>query len=506
MNPTPKILGPDGQPVSAARVAREKDSRFNPLANWTPDILTRQLTAWARGEIAPLAWIMEWLETHDDVIATVAPKAKAAVSRHGWDIQPLANVTREMRNAADEQRAALEEFFSGLVASDAIEGEEHGGMRLLVSQVMDGYGKGYGAHHIIWRPENGRLTAELVKVPTWLFEVTTGRMKFLPSHTALRGVDLETMGGPDAWMTYRGRGVMLAACVARMFKQIPLQDWLTYCDRHGMPAFLGKTQSQYGTEGWTQMANAIAGIGSEFGAVVNSNDAIEVLNLATQGTLPYGELIDRMDRSIIRLWRGGDLASMSRENGVGANAQSEETDELDADNAVWVSEVLNYALTRRVIGWHFGPDAPVLCELVLRTKTRPNVAEEMRVITEARQMGVRISKNWFVRRFGIVEADEDEEALAPAGGAVVAAAVTAANEKPPGESRALAAVTAVAAMRRDLEPIARIVERAYLSKDAAALAAGVAEFREAVAVLPSSPELEAALADVTMDALIDGLR
>jgi len=502
MTDTPKILGPDGRPVSAARVAREKDSRFNPLANWTPDILTRQLAGWARGEIAPLAWIMEWLETHDDVIATVAPKAKAAVSRHGWDIQPMAHVTREMRNQMEEQRTALDEFFAGLTASDAIEGEEHGGMRLFVSQIMDGYGKGYGAHHIVWKPSGGHLRAEMVKVPTWLFEVTTGKMRFLPSHTALRGVDLESMGGPDAWMTYRGRGVMLAGVVARMFKQIPLQDWLTYCDRHGMPAFLGKTQAPYGTEGWQQMANAIAGVGSEFGAVVNSNDAIEVLNLATQGTLPYGELIDRMDRSIIRLWRGGDLASMSRENGVGSNVQQEETDDLDMDNAVWVSEIINHALTRRVISWYFGEDAPVLCELALRTKTRPNVTEEMKVISEARAMGVRVSKNWFVRRFGIVEADEDEEAL----GTAAPAAVTAVNEKPRENARALAAMTAAAALRQDLEPMARLVEKAYLSQDAAALAAGVEKFREAVSTLPPSPALEEAMAQVTVDALIEGLR
>ena len=65
------------------RAAEAKGSRFNPLRGWTPDVLVRQLAAFSRGEIASLAWVMEWLEKHDDIIQTVAPKAKAAVSRYG---------------------------------------------------------------------------------------------------------------------------------------------------------------------------------------------------------------------------------------------------------------------------------------------------------------------------------------------------------------------------------------------------------------------------------------
>ena len=48
--------------VSAERVKSEKQTRFNPLRGWTPDVLVRQLEAYSRGEIAGLAWVMEWLE------------------------------------------------------------------------------------------------------------------------------------------------------------------------------------------------------------------------------------------------------------------------------------------------------------------------------------------------------------------------------------------------------------------------------------------------------------
>jgi len=407
--PTSGIVGPDGRPVSTERVAQERSSRFNPIANWTPDILVRQLVAYQRGEIAPLAWVMEWLETHDEVIQTVAPKAKAAVSRHGYDIALKDEIKPEQKQLAMDQQGRVQEFYQNIQVGDAVDLEVSGGTRLLFQQTMDAYGKGYAAHHIIWQPGE-TLSAEILKVPTWFFEVTKGRMQFLPSTWATYGVPLETLGGRNAWMIARGRGVMLAGAIARMFKQIPLQDWLTYCDRHGMPAFLGKTKAKKGSDEWNAMMTAVGSIGSEFGAVVNVDDIIDVLDLKGSGELPYEKLVDRMDRAQVMLWRGGDLSTISRSNGTGSNPQQDESDELDADNAEWVGETLNRNLTERVVRYYFG-DAPVLVKLKLRTKSRDNVTQDLATVTAGKGMGVRVSKPWFLNKFNIVEAESGEAAL-----------------------------------------------------------------------------------------------
>lgn len=411
MNDGNGIFDASRLPFFAERVKLEKQTRFNPLRNWTPDVLVRQLDAYSRGEIAPLSWVMEWLEKHDDIIATVAPKAKAAVSRQGYDVLPKNEVSPDLKGLADDQRGFLRDFYQNLQTSDALELEEAGGMRQLVQQIMDAYGKGYAAHHIIWKPTTTGLSAELVKVPTWFFEVTTGRMRFLPTYSTRHGLNLETFGGRGAWMLSKGRGVMLAGVLARMFKQIPLQDWLTYCDRHGMPAFLGKTAAQKDSAGWNDMASAVLSIGSEFGAVVNTGDVIEVLNLTGEGDVPYEELVDRMDRAQVMLWRGGDLSTMSRQNGTGSNPQQEESAALDIDNAAWVSETINRNLTARAIAWKFGASAPVLCELKLRTKTRKNLTQDMAIVIAAQKMGIRVKESWFTGKFGIVTAADDCPAL-----------------------------------------------------------------------------------------------
>jgi len=408
---SPAILGADGRPVTAERVRVEKQQAFNPLRNWTPDILTMQLEAYARGHIANLAWVMEWLEKHDDIIATVAPKAKAAVSRYGFDVMARDEIRPEHKQLAEDQRGRLQAFWDGIEVGDALELEEIGGFRLLVQQVMDAYGKGYAAHHIQWRPSANGLSARFTRVPAWFWEATTGRLRFLESKWAQYGVEREKLGGSSAWMISKGRAVLLAGVIARMFKQLPLQDWLTFCDRHGMPAFLGKTSATKGTDGWLQMLSAVQGIGSEFGAVVNTSDTIEVLNLSGSGEVPYEKLIDRMDRAQVMLWRGGDLSTISRQDGTGSNPQQEDSDELDADNAVWVGETLDRQITRRVISYYFGDAVPVLVKTQLRTKTRQNVTQDLTVVKEARTAGVRVSKPWFLSKFGVVEADANEAAL-----------------------------------------------------------------------------------------------
>ncbi len=503
------ILGPDGRPVSAERVKQERSSRFNPIANWTPDVLVRQLVAYARGEIAPLSWVMEWLETHDEVIQTVAPKAKAAVSRHGHDVLMKDEVSADQRQLAEDQQGKVQEFYQSIQVGDAVDQEQGGGSRLLFQQVMDGYGKGYAAHHIIWKP-GASLSAEILKVPTWFFEVKTGRMQFLPSTWALDGVSLDTLGGRNAWMISRGRGVMLAGTIARMFKQIPLQDWLTYCDRHGMPAFLGKTRAAKGTDGWNQMAQAVASIGAEYGAVINVDDVIDVLDLKGQGELPYEKLVDRMDRAQVMLWRGGDLSTISRGGGaVGSNPQSEETDELDADNAEWVSETLNRNLTARVIRYHFGENVPILVELKLRTKTRDNIRQDLMTVDKAKSYGVRVSRSWFTKKFGVVEADQGEPALGDA-------PATHKPAMPPAPSSALATAINEAdgtmealvqelrkAIAKDMGGIGDALFQAWQAGDYSAVQAALRKILKDMPQLVGFDEFSEALADSFVEALLD---
>jgi phage gp29-like protein len=525
MRPFTGILDPSGRVVSAERVRLDKQTRFNPLADWTPDVLTRQLSAWARGDIKELAWVMEWLETHDDTISAVAPKAKSAVSRHGFDTVLVDEIPEGLEQLAEDQRGVLRNFYDAIEARHAIDLDMEGGFRLLVSQVMDGHGKGYATHHLVWKRTAAGLRLETVQVPLWFWEATEGALRFLPGIGASRGIDRNELGGPSAWMVARGRGVMTACAIARMFKQIPLQDWLTYCDRHGMPAFVGKTAAAKGSSGWNDLYDAVTNIGSEFGAVMNTGDSIDVLNLTSQGELPYEKLVDRMDRACVLLWRGGDLGTLSRDSGVGANPQGEETDDLDADNAAWVSETLDRNLSRRVLDYHFGSGVPQLAKLVLRTKTRENITQDLAVLQAFKGMGERVSRSWAAGKFNVVLADQGDEAL---GDTAAPPATVRAAPAAPVDARNISAdyralletslAKAVGVRTAVLAPIQPVIDRlAAASRDARMDDAAFLQLvEEAAESLPElfdpaqaaelADELEAALGTAVLQGTRDALR
>lgn len=408
---TPMLFGPDGRVVNANRVKLEKQTRFNPTKGLRPDIVVQRLEQWARGEIAPLSWTMDWVEKHDDVCSVVADKARRAVSRYGWEVLPISDLSPEDEKLAETQAAMLKEFYRSLVVRHAVDSDERGRFGLLARQMMDAYGQMYSAHHVVWKPGK-KLEAELIKVPLWQFENKEGRMAWLDTPWAPTGKPLEQLGGESAWLIAKSRGVMLAGVIAFIFKHIPLQDWLTYCDRHGMPGFLGKTASEYGQPGWNAIESAVRGIGAEYGAVINASDAIEVLDLTAQGAIPYPALVDRMDRAFTILWRGGDLGTISRGGeSAGALNQNEEVDDLDADNSMWLGETLDMTLGRRFLEYHMGEGVPMLCELRIGSRTRDDQTAQLAAIDKFVGFGGRVSQSWFAKKFGIAEAREDEDMI-----------------------------------------------------------------------------------------------
>jgi hypothetical protein len=70
-------------------------------------------------------------------------------------------------------------------------------------------------------------------------------------------------------------------------------------------------------------------------AVVLSNgEGIEAIDIKGGGDLPYPKFVERSDRALARLWRGGDLGTMSKDgDAVGSQPQQDETEALEEDDA-----------------------------------------------------------------------------------------------------------------------------------------------------------------------------
>jgi hypothetical protein len=475
--------------VTPERIVQAKRARFNPMRNFEPEKLARQIEEFEAGRVGPLARIMDALETRDDMTKVVSSKAKKSVSRQGFDIVIMEG--EEQNPRAKKHREVLTDFYAHLTATHALMRNQRGGVRLLVRQMMDSFGKLYAAHEILWKVlPDGKLTAELVHVPLWFFEATTGRLRFLETEGSVDGVEM-----PEGeWLVTVGEGVGIASAVAAAFKKLALNDWLVYSERNGAPGLHGKTPAKKDSPEWRGLAEALTAFAIDWTAVTGLDDRIEKIDLSTAGTLPYPPLVERMDRAIAALWRGGDLSSMSSGSGegTGASLQGDESTLLDADNVEVINEALNAQLDPFVIRYALGDEVP-LAYFRLQPPRRRQVDEDIKVDEHLAKHGVKLSKSDALARYGRAEGNDAADQLtAPAAPAASPFAL-------PNEGSAAAA--ALARRREVIDQVMARLDRA--AQEAASEAAFLTAADAIIAELPGLlPELAAEDALALGDSLL----
>lgn len=380
-------------------------SHFNPIRGLTPESLIRILDQFHVGHLRAAALLWEAIERRDDVIRGISLKRKKAIARLHWEV-----LTLDESPEALEHKAALEYFYNHVTASNALDENEVGGFSLLIKQMMDSVGKRYAVHEMIFQtqpPSEGNgLTANFRFVPLWFFENTQGALKFVHANEPTASKPLEA----GEWLITTGDGLMEASSIAYLFKHLPLKDWLIYCERNAMPGVKATTEATPGSDAWIRAKEAIENFGAEFCALMSTGTDIETIDLTTKGELPYIGLIDRMDRALVALWRGSDLTTLSRANGVGASLQEEENTLLEQDDATMLSETLNTKVDRYVLNYQFGP-GPAKAYIKLQPRDKKDRTQELAIYHQLWQMGVPISVNDLAERLSVTLPTQNDTIL-----------------------------------------------------------------------------------------------
>ncbi|MEO0796518.1 MAG: DUF935 family protein [Verrucomicrobiota bacterium] len=325
-----------------SRLLKSRRSAFNPVRSLSPESLIRKLDSFHSGNLAEAARLWETIEQRDDIIKAVSSKRKKSPGRFGWEITTHSNSPKALQH-----KAALEHFYRSLNCTNAVDENQRGGLNLLLTQMMDAVGKHYAVHEIVWEPRAGQepmLTASFRFVPLWFFENSTGRLRFQTDQSQTRAESLNE----GEWMVTTGEGLMEASSIAYLFKHLPLRDWLVYCERNGMPGVRGTTDATPGSAEWDAAREAVQSFGAEFNALMSHGTDIQAIDLSSSGSLPYPELINRMDQAIATLWRGAPMGTIT-ENGAGISLQARETALIERDDIIQLSETLNKQVDRYVI-------------------------------------------------------------------------------------------------------------------------------------------------------------
>lgn len=394
--------------VSAQRVMQYLLARFNPNRGLTPQRLADYLDQWSLGFLRWFALSWDRMQQTDDQIRAVKSKREYAVSRLKWEI--FCDDPKDEKAAA--QKDALTAFYKNLTCTHALDQNEQGGVNLLIRQMMKAIGDKWAVHEMVWKivtDDKGELqySADMRYVPLWFFENRTGQLRYLPYELALDGIPLDAGG----WLITSGDGLNFATSIAYMFKQLGLKDWARYSEKFGIPTVIGKAAAAFGSSEFNELVDALGHLNSDGVIVVNKLNEIEMLQSAAgTGELPQEKLCDRMDRAIARLWRGGDLSTMSRggSGGVGALPQIQQEDEIAEADAELLSGALNYYVDRYVIRYKFGEVQQRARFRIIPSKNIDN-AKEIQTFNFALSAGVPISIKAIQEKFDLSQPREGED-------------------------------------------------------------------------------------------------
>lgn len=401
--------------VAPERIARSIQSRFQPLTGLTPARLVAQLDAFNAGYLADAARTWDAMLRRDDRLPALAQKRYSAIARYGFDVVPVDCDGDEAQEAEAKAHAEVIEFFlNHLTATNALDENERGGFQLLVRQMATAVGMRYAVHEIVWQPMPDGLTATFRHVPLWFFENRTGRLRFLQQDYGIEGIEMPE----NEWLVTVGAGLMEASSVAWMYKRLPLRDWLAYSEKFGFPGVLGETDAPLNSPEWKAMEAAVRAFANDFSAVVSKGSGIQLVETKGSGDLPFEPLIERMDKALAIMWRGGDLGTASGQgaDNTGASLQGEETDLLEQDDAAWLSEVLQTSVIRQVIEYHFGVGVRPLAYVQIRTRDRKDTRMDLDMFRELAGLGVPLAVDDVLERFGLSRPRPDQELLRAGGG------------------------------------------------------------------------------------------
>jgi phage gp29-like protein len=388
----------------------------DPIRGLTLHKLNQQLEAYANGQIADFAFTADVMETRDDILMNVILKRKKAVARHPWEIL-LADGSPEARRHHD----ALRYFYDNIRCVHALKEDAVGGVHLLVQQMMDALAKGWAVHEITWQPVSGLaggrapvvrpgsdlLTASLRFVPLWFFENRTARLRFTPRPGAMQG---ELMRERE-WLVTTSDALMLSCARAFLFKHLPLQLWLEFCQRYGRPGIRGVTAAARDSVEWNTFAESVDSFLTNLTVVTSSDENIELIDLKGSGEPPFANLIERMDRVMASIWRGADLSTISRDRGYGASLQEEEARILETQDARMISETLNETLDRWVIQYLFGEGVIPKAYFHISLPEKDNTAQDLAIDQFLIDHGVQLDVVKTLERYGRTAAEPGHPSL-----------------------------------------------------------------------------------------------
>lgn len=401
--------------ITPARVYTSVRMRWNPIRGLTFERLVKFLDEFHYGYFRQVGQTWEAMLRRDYQLQIAAPKRFKSVARHGFDIATIDGLSDDEKAQADEQQEFLKYFYDHCTCTEAVNFDRSGSFSLLLRQMQQSIAYYYAVHEIVWKPkEDGTLTAQFIYCPLWWFEGTRGKLRYLDSEFQAWGTEML----PTDWLITCGDGLMEVCSIVYLLKHGGLKSWVTYLDRFAHPGIIGKTRAKKGQPEWNDMVSAIREFGQEFSTVLggtsgeNPENSIELLEAAIASSSDaFDKLVEKLDRAVTQLWRGGDLGTSSGHNRQGASLQGDESEILETDDAKVLEETLHEQASKPALQWRYGDEVKALVYLKLRTTPEKDFASDIAIDTLLLEAGAELPTESTFERYNRSMAKDGEDVL-----------------------------------------------------------------------------------------------
>ena len=442
---TPRILGPDGKPLSiprrdlVERTARPTLVGYRRAQQWrsvitglTPDRLRSILHSIAQGTWTPDFFeLAEEMEERDLHYRGVLQQRKRKAASAPMDVTP----------ASDDP---MDQEIAEAVRSDVLNGRDAHTIR---AELLDAIGKGVSCQEIVWELRMGRwIPAASFRIdPRWLtFDLVDGETPYLIGERgahegAAEPAPMDGYGSrwrwqaapliPGKFLYHRHRsksglpargGLAYAVATMYLLKSVAVKDWWAFAEVFGLPVRVGKYGPNASDDDIQTLIHAIAALASDAGAVIPDSMIIEFVQAAKAGAgdeILFQSMAGWCDKQTSKAVVGQTMTVDDGSSLAQAQIHDHIRKDIVEDDIGQMCDTLSDTLVVWYCDLNFAPRpggwpriAPPADEDAL------NVAD----VTAAVKAGLRVGQTWMRERMGIPEPVDDEEVLsgrAPGGGA-----------------------------------------------------------------------------------------
>ena len=525
MADTPRILAPDGRPVSlpkrelTTRLAAPARTGFRHAQQWrsvvqslSPARLRAIYWAISAGSWYPDFWeLAEEIEERDLHYRGVLQQRRLRAAGAPIDIVAASESSADVRLAGEVRERVL----------------QGAGWHQLLLDLLDALGKGVSCIEIVWRHRAGRWEPDGYHRidPRWLvWDDEDGRTPLLirdGSALPATGMRAATAGRQSAFRSmadplppgkfiyhaHRAKSGLptrggLAYSVATMYllKSVAVRDWWAFAELYGIPVRVGKYGQSATPEDIRTLSEAVSALAQDAGAIIPDSMQIDVEAAATASggatRALFGAQAEWCDAQVSKAVVGQTMTTDDGSSRAQAEVHADVRDDLVDDDVRQLAE----SLSQTVVRWY--------CELnhAQRPAGWPRVALpqppediDVEAIMKAVDRGLRVPAAWLRERLGIPEPQEDDEVLSGAG---AGAAPPGGEEEPPAANQqlhaALAAIDEATDWGELSGELAGPLRRALASADSAEA------FLQAAAALDVPEAVAADLARQAFEQRVDG--